>query len=96
VALAAVRAPALPPLAHASQASACSPSRGSRFCVARRRHVYAALDYGHSGAGHGHPDRLNVMLVRDEDRWLDDVGLARTWIRRSTGIAARSRITRRS
>lgn len=36
--------------------------------------LYAALDYGHSGAGHGHPDRLNVLLVHDDARWLDDVG----------------------
>ena len=36
--------------------------------------LYAALDYGHSGAGHGHPDRLNVVLVHGDDRWLDDVG----------------------
>ncbi|MDQ3516791.1 MAG: heparinase II/III-family protein, partial [Gemmatimonadota bacterium] len=44
--------------------------------VIRRDHgrVYVALDYGHSGGGHGHPDRLNLLLVNGEHRWLDDMG----------------------
>lgn len=36
--------------------------------------TYVALDYGHSGGGHGHPDRLNVLFARGEDRILDDYG----------------------
>ncbi|MBC7791358.1 MAG: heparinase II/III family protein [Anaerolineae bacterium] len=46
------------------------------FGVIRRDHgrVYVALDYGHSGGGHGHPDRLNLLLVNGEQRWLDDMG----------------------
>ena len=36
--------------------------------------VYVALDYGHSGGGHGHPDRLNILFARDVDRILDDYG----------------------
>ena len=36
--------------------------------------TYAALDYGQSGGGHGHPDRLNVLLARGADRILDDYG----------------------
>ncbi len=36
--------------------------------------VYAALDYGHSGGGHGHPDRLNLLLAVGDVRWLDDFG----------------------
>jgi hypothetical protein len=36
--------------------------------------VYVALDYGHSGGGHGHPDRLNLLLVDRSTRWLDDPG----------------------
>ena len=36
--------------------------------------VYVALDYGHSGGGHGHPDRLNLLLVDGATRWLDDFG----------------------
>ena len=36
--------------------------------------AYAALDYGHSGGGHGHPDRLNLLLMTEDARWLDDPG----------------------
>ena len=36
--------------------------------------VYVALDYGHSGGGHGHPDRLNLLLACGTTRWLDDYG----------------------
>jgi hypothetical protein len=39
-----------------------------------RGHVYVALDYGHSGGGHGHPDRLNVLFACGDDRILDDYG----------------------
>ncbi|WP_158508834.1 heparinase II/III domain-containing protein [Gemmatirosa kalamazoonensis] len=35
---------------------------------------YAALDYGTSGGGHGHPDRLNLLLADGPRRWLDDMG----------------------
>ena len=38
--------------------------------------VYVALDYGHSGGGHGHPDRLNLLLADGDARWLDDYGQA--------------------
>lgn len=34
----------------------------------------AALDYGHAGGGHGHPDRLALTLADGADRWLDDWG----------------------
>jgi hypothetical protein len=36
--------------------------------------IYVALDYGHSGAGHGHPDRLGLVLCDGGVRWLDDPG----------------------
>jgi hypothetical protein len=36
--------------------------------------VYAALDYGHSGGSHGHPDRLNLWLVLGDQRVFEDVG----------------------
>lgn len=36
--------------------------------------VYAALDYGVSGGGHGHPDRLNLLLCNGASRLLDDMG----------------------
>lgn len=58
-----------------------TPSRsalmeGQGIAVLRRGggKVYVALDYGQSGGGHGHPDRLNVLLMRDAERWLDDMG----------------------
>jgi hypothetical protein len=46
------------------------------FAVMRRDRdrVYAALDYGESGGGHGHPDRLNIWLVVGQARILEDVG----------------------
>ena len=49
---------------------------GQGLAILRRDEgqLYAALDYGHSGAGHGHPDRLNFMLIHGANRWLDDVG----------------------
>jgi heparinase II/III-like protein len=66
--------PELPPLASAAPRSALLADQG--YAVLRREggRLYAALDYGHSGAGHGHPDRLNFVLVHGFDRWLDDVG----------------------
>jgi hypothetical protein len=49
---------------------------GQGIAVFRRDdgRAYAALDYGHSGGDHGHPDRLNLLLVDDNTRWLDDMG----------------------
>jgi len=66
--------PSLPPLVKSSPGSVILRDQG--LAILRREHgaLYAALDYGHSGAGHGHPDRLNFVLVRGHDRWLDDVG----------------------
>jgi len=36
--------------------------------------TYISLDYGESGGGHGHPDRLNVTLVDKGVPWLLDFG----------------------
>jgi hypothetical protein len=36
--------------------------------------VYVALDYGVSGGGHGHPDRLNLTVSDGGRRVLDDMG----------------------
>ena len=46
------------------------------FAVFRRDagRVYVALDYGTPGGGHGHPDRLNMWLVQDDARVLEDMG----------------------
>ncbi len=64
----------LPPLVAQALGSELLPSQG--FAVLRRERgtVYAALDYGHSGGGHGHPDRLNVLLMDGDTRWFDDPG----------------------
>jgi hypothetical protein len=39
-----------------------------------RGDVYIALDWGESGGGHGHPDRLNLLFSHGNERWLDDLG----------------------
>src|SRR5262249_18670563 len=36
--------------------------------------AYVALDYGTSGGGHGHPDRLNLLISDGDRRILDDMG----------------------
>jgi len=64
----------LPPLAPVPMKSVLLEGQG--IAVLRRDggRTYVALDYGHSGGGHGHPDRLGVLLARDDARWLDDPG----------------------
>jgi hypothetical protein len=49
---------------------------GQGYGVIRRERgrVYAALDYGHTGGSHGHPDRLNLWLVLGDRRVFEDVG----------------------
>ncbi|MGI9076101.1 MAG: heparinase II/III domain-containing protein [Gemmatimonadaceae bacterium] len=66
--------PELPLLEPAAEGSILLEEQG--IGVIRRNHgrVYVALDYGHSGGGHGHPDRLNLLLVDGQQRWLDDMG----------------------
>jgi hypothetical protein len=50
--------------------------RAQGFAVFRRDadRTYVALDYGTTGGGHGHPDRLNLWFVRDGARFLEDSG----------------------
>lgn len=64
----------LPALAPTPLRSDLLPAQG--FAILRRDEgaLYAALDYGHSGGGHGHPDRLNLMLMDGTTRWFDDPG----------------------
>lgn len=59
---------------HAAAQSVLFPEQG--FAILRRDagRTYVALDYGESGGGHGHPDRLNLWLVIGEARILEDVG----------------------
>jgi heparinase II/III-like protein len=66
--------PSLPPLAPWRPKSALLSEQGLAILRRDGGSLYAALDYGHSGAGHGHPDRLNMILVHRDNRWLDDVG----------------------
>ena len=49
--------------------------RAQGYAVFRRDDdVYVGFDYGQSGGGHGHPDRLNLTLYQGTTRWLDDMG----------------------
>jgi hypothetical protein len=66
--------PTLPPLERVAPQSALLPAQGIAVFRRDAGRSYVALDYGHSGGGHGHPDRLNLLLVHDNTRWLDDVG----------------------
>ena len=69
-----VALPELPPLVATPFTSDLLPAQGLAIL---RRHdgcTYVALDYGHPGGGHGHPDRLNLLLVDGHARWFDDPG----------------------
>jgi hypothetical protein len=50
------------------------PAQGIGVLRRDRGNLYVALDYGHSGGGHGHPDRLNLLLADGDVRWFDDPG----------------------
>jgi hypothetical protein len=67
--------PELPPLA-ATRAPESALLPGQGLAILRREggRTYVALDYGLAGGGHGHPDRLNLLLVDGSTRWLDDMG----------------------
>jgi hypothetical protein len=64
----------LPPLHAFPLRSDLLPAQGLAILRRDDGALYASLDYGHSGGGHGHPDRLNVMLVNGDVRWFDDPG----------------------
>jgi heparinase II/III-like protein len=66
--------PELPPLEASPLRSVLLAGQG--IAVFRRENAgtYVALDYGHAGGGHGHPDRLNLLLADGDVRWLDDMG----------------------
>jgi hypothetical protein len=49
-------------------------SQGLTIHRRERGDVYIALDWGESGGGHGHPDRLNLLFSHGDSRWLDDLG----------------------
>ena len=64
----------LPPLESVAPESCLLPEQGLAVIRREQGSVYVALDYGHSGGGHGHPDRLNLLLADGDARWLDDMG----------------------
>lgn len=65
--------PQLPDLPVVSSRSALLEGQG--LAVFRRPgDVYVGVDYGQSGGGHAHPDRLNLTLAEGGIRWLDDMG----------------------
>jgi Heparinase II/III-like protein/Carbohydrate family 9 binding domain-like len=47
---------------------------GQGLAVLRSANRYAALECGPSGGGHGHPDRLNLVLHAQDEYWLPDYG----------------------
>jgi hypothetical protein len=66
--------PVLPALNATPLRSDLLPAQGLGILRRRDGEVYVALDYGHSGGGHGHPDRLNLLLSDGDVRWFDDPG----------------------
>jgi hypothetical protein len=58
------------------RSSTCEAMPGTGVAVLRRDQgsVYASLEYGHYGGGHGHPDRLHLSLHANGRHWLLDPG----------------------
>ncbi|MES2178121.1 MAG: heparinase II/III family protein [Gemmatimonadota bacterium] len=66
--------PSLPPLVARPLESDLLPAQGLAVIRRNEGRLYVSLDYGHSGGGHGHPDRLNLTLMDGAHRWFDDPG----------------------
>lgn len=64
----------LPPLERARMTAALLEGQGIAVFRRDEGKAYVALDYGHHGGGHGHPDRLNLLLAYGAHRILDDMG----------------------
>ena len=64
----------LPPLERRVPRSAQLAGQGVSVFRRDRGEVYVAFDWGQSGGGHGHPDRLNIIFAQGNTRWLDDLG----------------------
>jgi hypothetical protein len=47
---------------------------GQGLAILRQGSRYASLECGAYGGGHGHPDRLNLVLHADGEYWLPDPG----------------------
>ena len=65
--------PSLPP-----ETRAWSPGNifveGQGLAVLRQGDRYASLEAGNYGGGHGHPDRLNLVVHANGEYWLPDFG----------------------
>ncbi|MEO5815432.1 MAG: heparinase II/III family protein [Gemmatimonadaceae bacterium] len=66
--------PTLPALVAQPFHSDLLPAQGVAILRRNEGSLYVSLDYGHSGGGHGHPDRLNLTLMDGTRRWFDDPG----------------------
>lgn len=66
--------PTLPALERVPNRSVLLESQGLAIFRRDWGRLWVALDYGHSGGGHGHPDRLQLLIADGETRWLDDPG----------------------
>jgi hypothetical protein len=66
--------PELPSAPPTPAESVLLPAQGLAIIRRQRAQAFIALDYGESGGGHGHPDRLNLLLAHGTTRWLDDMG----------------------
>jgi hypothetical protein len=66
--------PELPVLEQQPLTSDLLPAQGIAILRRDAGALYVALDYGHSGGGHGHPDRLDLLLADGNVRWFDDPG----------------------
>jgi len=47
---------------------------GQGLAILRSRDQYASLECGRLGGGHGHADRLNLIVHADSEYWLPDLG----------------------
>ena len=65
--------PALPPAAATWQPGSVL-MEGQGLAILRGPERYAALECGHYGGGHGHPDRLHLTLHASGVHWLPDPG----------------------
>jgi Heparinase II/III-like protein/Alginate lyase len=66
--------PELPPLADATPHSELLEGQGLAIFRRDAGKLWVGLDYGDPGDGHGHPDRLNLVVAMEHVRCLDDVG----------------------
>lgn len=57
-----------------SPGSVCLPRQGLAVIRRERGDMYIALEGGHTGGGHGHPDRLALTVQHKHSRWLEDPG----------------------